>query len=146
MADLGDKLRPVAQSLLQPGENLLGCCVATRSGLFSGQMVAIAITERRLVVQPLTRRFSPDGEPLSLPPERIADARAGSGGGGWPTIGSAILDGVSVTLTLRTTDGDKLKLLMMHGSGPLGGLAGGEAQRQGVEAFGAWFARHAAGR
>jgi hypothetical protein len=46
-------------------------------------------------------------------------------------------------LKLRTTDGDKLKLLMMHASGPLGGLAGGETQRHGVEALGAWFARHA---
>lgn len=141
---LADKLRPVAESLLQPGESLLGCCIATRRGLFSGQMVAIAVTEGRLVVQPLTRRFKPDGEPLSLPPQRIADARAGSGGGGWPTIGSAILDGASVALKLRTTDGQKLKLLMMHASGLLGGLAGGEAQRQGVEALGAWFARHAA--
>jgi hypothetical protein len=28
---------------------------------------------------------------------------------------------------------------MMHGGGPLGGLGGGETQRQGVEALGAWF-------
>ena len=146
MADLADKLRPVAESLLGPGEELLGCCVATRSGLFSGQMVAIAVTQGRLVVQPLTRRFEPEGQPLSLPPERIADARAGSGGGNWPSIGSAILDGTSVALKLRTTDGEKLKLLMMRASGPLGRLGGGEIQRRGVEAVGTWFARHSTGR
>jgi len=32
---------------------------------------------------------------------------------------------------------------MMKGDGPLGGLGGGEAQRQGVQALGEWFARHA---
>jgi hypothetical protein len=51
VADLDGKLRPVAESLLEPGE--------------------------------------PDGEPSSLPPERIADARAGSGGGGWPAARSS---------------------------------------------------------
>jgi hypothetical protein len=30
--------------------------------------------------------------------------------------------------------------MMMRGSGPLGGLGGGEDQRLGVEAMAAWFA------
>ena len=55
-------------------------------------------------------------------------------------VGAAIMDGVAVTLKLRTTDGEKLKLMLMRGSGPLGGLGGGETQRQGVEALGTWFA------
>ena len=50
------------------------------------------------------------------------------------------MDGVAVTLKLRTTDGEKLKLMLMRGTGPLGGLGGGETQRQGVEALGTWFA------
>ena len=53
-------------------------------------MVAIVVTEKRLVVQGMTRRFEPDGEPLSLPLERIAEAKAESGGG-WPEIGAAIM-------------------------------------------------------
>lgn len=141
MADLGDKLQPVAESLLAPGEELMGCCVATQSGLFKGRMVAIVVTDGRLVVQGMSRRFEPDGEPLSLPPERIAAASAEGGGGGWPEIGAAIMDGVSVALKLRTVEGEKLKLLMMRGDGPLGGLGGGETQRQGVRALGEWFAR-----
>ncbi len=32
-----------------------------------------------------------------------------------------------------------LKLVMMRGTGPLGRLGGGEDQRAGVEALGAWF-------
>lgn len=143
MADLGDKLRPVAESLLAPGEELRGCCVATQSSLFKGRMVAIAVTDDRLLVQGITRKFEPDGEPLSLTPERIADASAEGGGGGWPEIGAAIMDKASVALKIRTTDGEKLKLMMMRGEGPLGGLGGGEVQRQGVQAIGEWFSRHA---
>lgn len=144
MADLGEKLRPVAESLLADGEELRGCCVATQSSLFKGRMVAIAVTDGRLIVQGLTRRFEPDGEPISLPPERIAEAKAEGGGGGWPEVGAAIMDRASVALKLRTNDGEKLKLLMMRGEGSvLGPLGGGETQRQGVQALGEWFARHA---
>jgi hypothetical protein len=137
----------VVESVLAPDERSLGCCVATQQSLFKGRMVAIVVTEKRLVLQGLTRRFEPDGEPLSLPPERIAEAKAEGGGGGWPEIGAAIMDGVSVALKLRTSDGEKLKLTMMRGDGPLGGLGGGETQREGVRALGEWFADHAeAGR
>ena len=143
MSDLEEKLRPVADSVLEPGEELVGCCVATQSSLFKGRMVALVVTPERLVIQGLSRRFEPDGEPLSLTPERIVEAKTEGGGGGWMEISAAIMDGVSVSLKLRTTDGEKLKLLMMKGDGPLGGLGGGEAQRQGVQALGEWFARHA---
>ena len=48
----------------------------------------------------------------------------------------------AVTLKLKTTDGEKLKLMMMRGRGRSGGLGGGEDQRTGFEALGAWFAAH----
>jgi hypothetical protein len=51
------------------------------------------------------------------------------------TVSAAVMDGAAVTLKLKTTDGEKLKLMLMHGSGPLGGLGGGETQREGVEAL-----------
>ena len=50
------------------------------------------------------------------------------------------MDKVAVQLDLRTTSGQKLKLMLMSGTGPLGGLGGGETQRQGVEALSAFFA------
>jgi len=62
---------------------------------------------------------------------------------GWPSIVAAVADGAGVTLKLKTTDGEKLKLMMMRGTGPLGGLGVGEDQRRGVEAVGGWFASHA---
>jgi hypothetical protein len=91
LPDLGDKLTPVARGLLEPDEELRGACVATQSSLFKGRMVALVVTDRRLIVQGMTRRFEPDNEPLSLPPERIADASAEGGGGGWMELSAAVM-------------------------------------------------------
>jgi hypothetical protein len=143
MVNLGDRLVPLAESLLQPGENLLGCCIATQQSLLSGRAVAIVTTDRRLMVQGLTRRFEANGEPLTLPPERIADVRIDGGSSGWATVGSMILDAVSLRLKLRTTDGETLTVTMMTGEGLLATLGGGDIQREGVQALGRWFADRA---
>jgi hypothetical protein len=140
VGELGDKLRAVLAPELEPGETLRGACVATQAGLFRGRMVAIGVTDSRLILQGANRKWEADGPPVSLPPDRIADAEAEGAGGGWVEIGSAIMEKAAVTLKLRTTAGEKLKLTMMRGTGPLGGLGGGEDQRSGVEALGAWFA------
>ena len=140
MDDLETKLRGVVEPLLEQGESLLGACVATQVGLFKGRMVALATTDRRLVVQGLTRKFERDGEPITITPELLADASAEGAGGGWAEIGAAIMDKAAVTLKLRTMDGERLKLMLMRGTGPLGKLGGGETQRQGLEALSAWFA------
>lgn len=139
MGELGDKLRAVVTPLLESGEDLRGVCVASQVSAFKGRAVAVATTDRRLLVQGVNRKFAPDGQPISIPPERLASASAEGGGGGWMNISAMIMDGATITLRLRTTDGEKLKLMMMRGSGPLGGLGGGEDQRSGVEAMAAWF-------
>jgi hypothetical protein len=143
MANLGDRLVPLAESLLQPGEKLLGCCIATQQSVLSGRAVAIVTTDRRLIVQGLTRRLETKGESISLPPERIADVRIEGGGAGWATVGSLILDAVGARVKLRTTDGAKLTLMMMTGEGLLGTMGGGDTQREGVQALGRWFAERA---
>jgi len=140
VADLDSNLRGALEPLLESGEELRGVCVATQASMFKGRQVAIGVSDRRLLIQGMNRKFEPDGEPLSLPPERIADAAAEGAGGGWPEVGAAIMDRAAVTVKLRTSDGEKLKLMLMRGTGPLGGLGGGETQRQGLEALGAWFA------
>ena len=142
MADLDAKLRGLVEPLLEPGEELRGVCVATQQSLFKGRQVAIGVSDRRLLVQPVNRRFEPAGEPLSLPPERIAGASVDGAGGGWMNVSAAIMDAAAVTLKLRTAEGEKLKLTMMDATGPLGGLGGGETQRQGVAALGSWFAQN----
>ena len=43
-------------------------------------------------------------------------------------------------IEIRTTDGEKLKLMLMRGQGRvLRGLGGGEPQRPGLEALAGWL-------
>ena len=142
MADLGSKLVPVIEGLLGPGEQMRGACVASEVGLLKGRQVALGVTDRRLIVQGMNRKFEAAGEAISLPPERLAQVSADGAGGGWMTVSAAVMDGAAVTLKLKTTDGEKLKLMLMRGTGPLGGPGGGEAQREGVEALAAWLAEN----
>lgn len=142
MADLESELRPLAESLLEPGETLLGTCVATQQTTFKGWMVAIVVTEDRLVLQKLNRKWKPDGEPLALTREQIKEAKVGGGGGMGADPSALVLDQAASMLVLKTTAGEKLKLRMMDGgSGTFGKLGGGEIQGQGVSALGEWFVR-----
>jgi len=127
MADLAQKLEPVARALLEPGEALTGCCAATWQRTFSGRMVAIAVSPGRIIVQPLDRRFAPVGDPVSLPPDRIRQADVRNGVGGSVSIPSIIMDAVSITVDLTTTEGQRIKLFLMG--------SGGEVQHIGIAAL-----------
>ena len=133
--DYEAKLAAVVDSLVPPGEELLGTCMATRQSAFKGSMVAIAVTDRRLVIQEMNRRFETTAEPVSITPETLESAKLshGSGGGFGDSPSSAIMNKATVTVKLRTTDGTKLKLVMMHGKGIFGKLGGGEDQSQAVD-------------
>jgi hypothetical protein len=128
--------------MLQSGERLEGICAASRQqGPFKGGAVAIGISDRRLLIQPLDRRGEASSEPISIEPEEVESAKAGGAGGGWGTVEAAIADHVAVRLKLRTTSGEKLNLMLMRGEGRvLGKLSGGEGQRRGLEALAGWFA------
>lgn len=141
MADLDSKYRPEVESQLETGEELRGLCMASQQkGMFKGGAAVIAVTDRRLLVQPLDRRGNPDGQADSIAPEQVASAKAGGAGGGWWSVPTGILDHAAVRLEIRITDGEKLKLTMMRGEGKLlGGLGGGEPQRLGLEALAEWF-------
>ncbi|MGH2798032.1 MAG: hypothetical protein ACRDLO_12000 [Solirubrobacterales bacterium] len=118
MADLDEKLDEVLAPLLRSGEQLSGACVATQQSMFKGRLVVIGVTDARLILQGMNRKWEPDGEPISLPPERIASADAAGAGGGWAEVGAAIMDSAALTLKLKTTDGEKL--MMMRGTGRSG--------------------------
>jgi hypothetical protein len=137
------KYRPGLEARLESGEELRGICVASQQkSLFKGGAAAIGVTDRRLLIQSLDRRGDPVGEPLSLTPEQIAEAKAGPAGGEWLSVDAAILDHAAVRLQIKTTDGRKLKLMLMRGEGRmLGKLGGGETQRGGLEALAEWFSR-----
>ena len=142
MADIRETIGPVVDAILQPGETLEGMCVGSQSGFMSSKFVVIAVTDRRLIVQETDRKQRPKGEPVSVPADRLASASSGrfSGDG---TAG--IMNATSQKLTVKTTDGEKLKLMMAKGGGPLGGLMGGETQAQGVQALNAWLQRNSGG-
>src|SRR5262245_6304687 len=127
--------------MLEAGEELRGICVASqRKGMFKGGSAAIGVTDRRLLIQSLNRRGNPDGDPLSIVPEEVLDAKARPAGGEWFTVNAAIMDHAAVDLRIKTRSGEDLKLMMMRGEGALlGKLGGGEAQRRGVEALAEWF-------
>jgi hypothetical protein len=141
VADLDTRYRSHLEGRLQGGEELRGICVASQQkGLFKGGAVAIGVTDRRLLVQPLSRRGEPDGDPTAIVPEQVESAKAGGAGGGWWSVPTGILDHAAVRLEIRTTDGEKLKLMMMRGEGAvLGKLGGGEPQLRGLEALAGWF-------
>jgi hypothetical protein len=141
VVDLDSKYRPVFADQLEADEELRGVCVASQQkSMFKGGVVAIGVTDSRLLVQPLDRRGEPDGPCQSIAPEQIASAKAGPAGGGWINVDTAILDHAAVRLQIQTTDGEKLKLMLMRGEGKLlGGLGGGESQRQGLDALAEWF-------
>jgi hypothetical protein len=141
--ELESRLRAVLEPQLEQGEELRGACVATQQSTFKGRMVGIGVTGGRLLVQPLNRKFEASEEAISLRPEQIAEVDASGAGGGWPTVSAAVMDGTAVTLRLKTTDGEKLKLMLMRGTGALGKLGGGKSQRQGIEALATWFAANA---
>lgn len=141
--DLGSKMRPIAEALMLPGEKLRGVCVATHAGMFTGRQVVLGITDRRLLVQGVNRKFHPVDDAVSLRPEQIIEASVEGAGGGWLNVGLAIMDSAAVTLKVRTTEGEKLKLTMMRGTGVFGSLGGGETQRHGVDALATWFTEHA---
>ncbi|CAN5425208.1 hypothetical protein BH10ACT11_BH10ACT11_08310 [soil metagenome] len=139
--DFETKLRPALEQLLDSGEALEGICACSQQrGLFGGGSVALGISDRRLIVQPLDMRGNPKGEATMLTPAEIASAKVDGAGGDWIEISSVVLDYAAVKLTLRTVGGEKLRLMMMRGD-TLGALGADEGQRRGLEALSAWFAR-----
>src|SRR5688500_5796626 len=140
MADIGEKIGPVIDALLEPGEALEGMCVGSRSTLMSSKFVVIAATDRRLVVQETDRKQRPKGEPVSVSPDQLAGSSTGGFGAG--DLQSSIMNSTSIKLTVKTTSGEKIKLMMAKGGGPLGGLMGGQTQQDGVKALLAWLERN----
>jgi hypothetical protein len=140
---LEGKLRPPLEQHLEPGEQLVGMCVAVQQSAFRGSQVALGVTDRRVLIQPLDRRFEPKGDLVTISPRELADAAAQGAGGGWVNVGAAIMDRVAITLKLRKVDGTKVKLQLMRGGDSfLGRMGGGEVQEQGIAALAEWLARH----
>jgi hypothetical protein len=131
---------PIVDSLLVDGEQLRGWCLATEQSTFSGHTTVLAVTDQRLVLQAVDRKWRPKDDALSIRPGELAKASADGAGAGWWTTTAAIMDSAALVVKLETTSGAKRKLTMMRGGGGLlGGLGGGAAQQQGIEALAEWL-------
>jgi hypothetical protein len=144
--DFAERAGRLLRSVLQEGETLQGVIAATHQKTFSGSLFAIGVTDRRLLLQPLDRHLQAKGELRSISPETLQGADLEGAGGDWWTAPAAILDMSALAVTFRTNDGEKLKLLMMKGTGVFGGLGGEESQRDGVMALAGWLQRTLGGR
>jgi hypothetical protein len=134
--DFAARVRPHLEGELEPGEELRGVAAATYQKTFSGSLYAVGVTDRRLLLQPLDRRAEPKGELASVPRATLESFELDGAGAGWPTAPMAVLDAATLTLKLRTTDGERFRLLMMRGgSFPSGGVS----QQQGVLALAQWL-------
>ena len=121
-------------------------CVAVQQSAFRGNQVALGVTDRRVLVQPLDRRFEPKGDPVTIGPGEVAEARAEGMGDEWWNTQVSLVGGAALTLRVRTTGGTKLKLHMMRGGDSfLGRMGGGEVQEQGIAALAHWFERNQSG-
>ena len=140
MGDFAEAHRAEMEAALQPGEELCGIiAVNHQQNAFKGRVVAIGVTPDRLLIQPLSRRGEADGPVEVLTRPDVVGASLTGAGGGWGTLEAAVADHMAVKVVLRTAGGTKWKLFMMHGEGILGGLGGGEPQRQGVRALAEWL-------
>ncbi len=142
MADIGETIGPVIEAILEPGETLEGMCVGSQSGFMSSKFVVIAATDKRLIVQETSRKQEPKGEPISVPAAQVAGSSIGGGGGWGGDLTSSIMNKTSLTIKVKTASGEKLKLMVARGGGPLGGLMGGPTQENGVRAVSDWLARN----
>jgi hypothetical protein len=144
VADIGEKLRPVLDPLLEDGETLEGMCVGSQSGFMSSKFVVIGITPTRLIVQQTDRKQRPKGEPTIVDATELAGSR--ESGFGVNLVTSSIMEKTSIKLSVKTASGDRLKLMIGRGGdGMLGNLMGGPTQEEGVGALQAWLQRNAPG-
>ena len=127
------RVTPLLTALLEPGETLRGVAASTYQKTFSGWMVAIGTTDRRLILLGLDRKWQPKGPPQTVSdPAALAAAELDGAGDGWWTTSAAIADWHSLILRVRTDDGEKTKLTLTRGGMK---LLGGESQEAGVAAL-----------
>jgi hypothetical protein len=138
--DPADLVLPLLQSLVGDGEQLRGWCLATEQSTFSGHTTVVGVTDQRVIIQPVDRKFRPKDHPLSIRPDELARASSDGAGHGWWTAPEAVMDAAAISVQLETTTGVKRKLTMMRGgAGTFGKLGGGEAQQQGIDALAEWI-------
>ncbi len=68
MADFGVLASATLAPMLEPGETLRGVAAATQQKMFSRQLFALGVTDRRLILQPVGRHIEAKGDPIFVTP------------------------------------------------------------------------------
>lgn len=124
---------PVLTPLLEPGEELRGVVAATHQKTFSGSMYVFGVTDRRLLVQGLDRKFNANVALLTASTrDALASAEIDGAGDGWWTTAAAIADMHSLVMRITLDNGERMKFMMTKGGMK---LLGGETQSRGVAAM-----------
>ena len=71
--DPAEVVLPLLQPLLADGEELRGWCLATEQSTFSGHTTVVGVTDQRLLVQAVDRKFRPKDDLLSIAPDRARE-------------------------------------------------------------------------
>jgi hypothetical protein len=137
--DPAELVTPILDGLLSPGEQLRGWCLGTEQSAFSGHTVILGVTDQRLLLQAVDRKFRPKDDARSIRPDELTGAHADGAGGAWWTTTAAIMDSAALKVRLETTSGDKRTITMMRGTGMFGKVGGGGTQQQGIEALAEWL-------
>jgi hypothetical protein len=124
------------RSLLVPGEVMYGIIVANQQKTFSATLYLVATTDRRIMMQPVDRKWQPNGQLLSFGPNDISNTSV------WGWAHDAASKGEKIA-TFLTTSGDRIKFeaggekwkLMTLGGNLLENLMSTEEQSGGLDAF-----------
>src|SRR5437588_846400 len=81
--DPAEVVTPILDGLLTPGEQLRGWCLATEQSTFSGHTTILGVTDQRLLLQAVDRKFRAKDDALSIRPDELARADAGGAGSDW---------------------------------------------------------------
>lgn len=128
-------LAEVAGQIVPPGETLLGASFANQQNTFSTKLklFVIGVTEQHLLIQPVDRKWKPDGPAVALTPDEVE-------------VGNIFSEGAMLSLgdkdrQLRfTARGEKYKLNILGGNILENALASA-GQKQGLDALIAFLQR-----
>ena len=81
VGDFGHLARPALEAVLDDGETLHGVIAATHQRTLSGQLYAVGVTDRRLLLQPVDRRAQTKGDCHVITPETLVSADVDGAGG-----------------------------------------------------------------
>lgn len=104
-------MRAALETALVPGEVLHGAMHATKKSSFSGKVFAVGVTDGRLILVELDRKFEPKSAPISLQPAEITKASIDGWGGG---ASHFLSSGVMPEIRFDTAN-EKYKLLVVGG-------------------------------